>query len=191
LKSFGVILLSTGFLGSAFLGVIEADSAGKEWQTIPWGWYSLTFVTGVIGVIILRMSGQAASTLTHKLDADLATLTQSLAHVVERLGALVRQQNQVSVYDVHDRIDDELALELGRFADAREAIIHLYGLQPYADLMSHFALAERNINRAWSASADGYVDEVWKCLSMAQYEMGVAKETLMGLRDMQPATYRL
>lgn len=37
---------------------------------------------------------------------------------------------------------------------------HVFGLQNYADVMSAFAAGERYVNRVWSASTDGYVDEV-------------------------------
>lgn len=38
-------------------------------------------------------------------------------------------------------------------------MVHLFGLQTYADIMSNFAAGERYINRVWSASADGYDEE--------------------------------
>jgi hypothetical protein len=40
-------------------------------------------------------------------------------------------------------------------------------LQNYADVMSAFAAGERYINRVWSASTDGYVDEVRSYLERA------------------------
>ena len=39
-------------------------------------------------------------------------------------------------------------------------MIHVFGMQNYADVMSNFAAGERYINRVWSASTDGYEDEV-------------------------------
>ena len=50
--------------------------------------------------------------------------------------------------------------DLTRFVDARESIAHVYGLAAYGDVMSSFAAGERYLNRVWSASADGYIDEV-------------------------------
>ncbi len=52
-----------------------------------------------------------------------------------------------------------------------------YGLQAYADIMSSFAAAERYLNRCWSASADGYVDEVHTYLdrAAAQFQESQAK----------------
>ncbi len=39
-------------------------------------------------------------------------------------------------------------------------MVPVFGMQNYADVMSNFAAGERYINRVWSASTDGYVDEV-------------------------------
>ncbi len=61
---------------------------------------------------------------------------------------------------VQHRIDELFPGDLNTFVEARETIPHVYGLQAYADVMSHFAAGERYLNRVWSASADGYVDEV-------------------------------
>jgi len=48
-------------------------------------------------------------------------------------------------------------------------------MQNYANIMSPFAIGERLLNRAWSASADGYVDEVKDCIRRARVEMQRAK----------------
>ena len=47
-------------------------------------------------------------------------------------------------------------------------MIHVFGLQNYADVMSNFAAGERYINRVWSASTDGYEDEVRHYLQRAR-----------------------
>lgn len=58
------------------------------------------------------------------------------------------------------------------FADARDSMKHLFGIQSYAEVMSSFAAGERYINRVWSASTDGYIDEVMMYVekSLAQFE---------------------
>ena len=87
----------------------------------------------------------------------------------------------LDVYEIKDRIDEQLAPELASFADAREAMIPSFGMQGYADVMTRFAGAERMINRAWSASADGYIDEVWKCLERASALLDEAGERFTAL----------
>lgn len=46
-------------------------------------------------------------------------------------------------------------------------MVHLFGLQVYADVMSAFATGERYVNRVWSASADGYRTEAITYLNKA------------------------
>ena len=76
-------------------------------------------------------------------------------------------------------IDLRLRNDLRRFADARESMVHLFGLQTYADIMSHFAAGERYINRVWSASADGYDEEADSYLEKASRQFAIAQEQLL------------
>lgn len=178
MRSLGFALMLIGFFGASFISVRHADSEGLAWQTIEWGWYAAAFFVGVTGVAMLRATAKSAGTQAHKLDADLETMDVSLSSLVTKLEAINNGREGIGVYGVRHSIDDELAGELGTFVDARESLIHLYGLQPYADLMSEFAAGERNINRAWAASADGYIDEVWTCLDRAVARMSAAQSLL-------------
>lgn len=186
MRKIGLVFLALGFFGSAFVSVRHGDSAGLAWRTVEWGWYALPFLIGVAGVIILRTTAKQADTHSHKLDTNMATLESCLARLLGRLQAMIGDSQSIFVYDVHTRIDDELAEDLASFADARESIAHRFGLQSYADVMTRFALGERNINRAWSASADGYVDEVWLSLGRAETEMSGAQALLQSLRARSP-----
>ena len=53
------------------------------------------------------------------------------------------------------------------FAAGRAELINRMGLAAYAQLMDRFAATERQINRAWSAAADGVEAEVNDCLATA------------------------
>jgi hypothetical protein len=68
--------------------------------------------------------------------------------------------------------------DLGRFAELREVLVSEFGLDHYAKIMTEFALAERTINRVWSASADGYVDEVRTSLARAGSHVSAARQRL-------------
>jgi hypothetical protein len=48
----------------------------------------------------------------------------------------------------------------------------------YAELMDRFAAGERQINRAWSAAADGYLDEATRCLSNVPAMLAEAEQKL-------------
>ena len=70
------------------------------------------------------------------------------------------------------------AEDIDTFVESRESMIPTLGMQSYADIMSPFANGERLINRAWSASADGYVDEVRACIAGARVELENAAKLL-------------
>ncbi|MFQ5982478.1 MAG: hypothetical protein ACE5KS_03795 [Woeseiaceae bacterium] len=78
----------------------------------------------------------------------------------------------MSTLELRNAIDDRLRNDLRRFADARESMMHLYGLQAYADIMSDFAAGERYVNRIWSAAADDYDAEAAAYLykALAQFK---------------------
>jgi CRISPR/Cas system-associated protein Csm6 len=94
---------------------------------------------------------------------------------------LEQMQNAVEVTPIaalRDEIDAKLREDLRRFADARESLIHLFGLQTYADIMSSFATGERYVNRVWSASADGYNAEARDYIARAADQFRNARQQL-------------
>ena len=62
-------------------------------------------------------------------------------------------------------------------------MIDAFGLQAYADVMSDFASAERYLNRAWSASTDGYIDEVMRSLDRSREQFLAASERYGSLSE--------
>jgi hypothetical protein len=171
MRKLGMILMGLGFLIAAFVSTRQAD-------TVAWGPYALAALVGAAGVVLLRKTAGERATRAETVRANLATLEGSLARVVERVAALLGERTRLSAYDVHGRIDADLVVDLAAFADARESMIHGIGLQEYANVMDHFARGERLVNRAWSASADGYGDEVWSCLRSAESEFREADGVL-------------
>ena len=71
--------------------------------------------------------------------------------------------------------------ELAKFVDARKSIIPSCGLDTYADVMNSFAAGERYLNRVWSASVDGYIDEAQTYLSHSREQFEQAAEKLSGI----------
>ena len=125
MKGIGLLLLTIGFFASAFLAVRHADAEGLEWQTIEWSYFAAAFTIGIVGVVLLRSSAIRSGTEVRKLDADLNVISESLSALVEKLRRLIGERERMSVYDVHEWIDSQLASELGRFVDARESLIQL------------------------------------------------------------------
>ena len=53
----------------------------------------------------------------------------------------------------------------------------------YADVMSHFAAAERYLNRVWSCAADGYIDEAHTYIGRARVQFLEALQRFEELRS--------
>ena len=176
MRILGHILLWIGFFAGSFVMLRNLENETARWQTINWTYYGLAFLVGSVGVVLLRVSSRQASGQTHELDRDIDELDDALANLLAGVSQLNTARESILVFDVHKRIDEGLAIEFGRFADARKSMIQRFGLSAYAAVMTEFANAERSVNRAWSASADGYVDEVWLSLERSERRLLKARE---------------
>jgi hypothetical protein len=161
MKYLGIMLVTLGFIGAALASVWHTD------QT-PWLYYLPALGVGVLGVGALKMHRRQnlGSAETHV--SQVQNLTDCLQRITLALQELSQQLETSDSVEVHAEIDRRFADDLNTFVENRQSISHAYGLQAYADIMSSFAAAERYLNRVWSASADGYIDEVRSYLARAQ-----------------------
>ncbi len=173
-KLLGYLLITGGFLGGAFVAVLETEEVG-------WGGFLSALAVGAAGVALVRLITHQAAREEDTLAANIKSIRQSLAKVVENITALDKEKASINPYDLRHRIDDLFPEDLTTFVDARESISHVYGLQPYADVMSIFAAGERYLNRVWSASADGYINECHTYLEKAREQFVAAQEKLTAL----------
>jgi len=81
--------------------------------------------------------------------------------------------------DVLGGVQDNLVPD---FIAQRPALVDQFGLGGYARLMDRFAAGERQVNRAWSAAADGIEDEITVCLERAGRLLGEAVDCLKSER---------
>ncbi|MFG0286380.1 MAG: hypothetical protein ACF8R7_18355 [Phycisphaerales bacterium JB039] len=66
-----------------------------------------------------------------------------------------------------ERLDATRKAHLTPFVDSRVELVGSLGLAGYARIMDIFSAAERQVNRAWSAAADGALNESEACLERA------------------------
>jgi hypothetical protein len=100
-----------------------------------------------------------ARTVFARLSGRLNALGDDLARATtedEKLEAIVRRIGFIQRDDVPAFVAD------------RPALVNRLGLGGYAELMDNFAAMERQLNRAWSAAADGHLPESETCLRNAQ-----------------------
>ncbi len=171
MKEFGYVLVAAGFLGGAFATSLDV-------QNVNWILFAGTAGAALIGLVLYKRQIGAMARSEEVLEVNRVELRESIANVVNDLGEIM--QGEITQGDVlRDRIDLKLREDLRRFADARESMVHLFGLQTYADIMSNFAAGERYINRVWSASADGYDEEANAYLKKAAGQFDEAKQQLL------------
>ena len=169
MRLISMLIIAGAFLGGAFLASL--DQTHVDWPT-----FIAVMIAGVIGVFLMKRAEAAEARSSDKLANNRKVLEESLDNIVRNLEALDGRKDAVPTYEMRFEIDKLFREDLFAFADARDSMKHLFGLQAYADVMSSFAAGERYINRVWSASTDGYMDEVLTYVEKSLAQFRHAKE---------------
>jgi hypothetical protein len=164
-------MVAVGFLGGAFATSLDVEN-------VNWTLFIASSAAAAIGLIIYKRQVHAMARSETVLEVNRTVLRESIANIVAVLNE-INEDGMTRGAVLRDRIDLKLREDLRQFADARESMVHLFGLQTYADIMSNFAAGERYINRVWSASADGYDSEAEAYLKRAAGQFDEAKQQLL------------
>jgi hypothetical protein len=175
MKTFALALIFLAFLAGAFISVLDP-------RAVAWHFLLPVFVAGVAGLVMHRSAVHAETRSGERLAGNMEVLDNSLDNIRRNLETLCIREQELPVYEARFEIDRLFREDLNRFAEARESMIHVFGMQNYADVMSNFAAGERYINRVWSASADGYRDEVDQYLARARDQFQEADRHYRELR---------
>ena len=169
MKLLSTILIFGAFLAGSFLSVLDPFE-------MNWTLMAPTLLIGVVGLYLYRQRHHAEHRSSHKLSGNIEILRASLANIVQNLELLNAGKQDLPVYEARFEIDKLFRDDLSDFVDARESMIHVFGIQNYADVMSGFAAGERYLNRVWSASTDGYIDEVNRYLDRSLDQFHEARD---------------
>lgn len=175
MKRLGNILLTVGFLAACYAAVLHPTQ-------VHWGLFIPSTLVAVAGVVIARLGARRIAFHADTVASNIEDIDTSLGTITEVVARLNRDREKIHTYDMRHKIDELLTEPINTFVDARETIATKYGIHEYADIMSHFAAGERYINRVWSCSADGYIDEVEIYLARAQEQFGDTLERFRALR---------
>ena len=188
MKALAIILIAISFLSGAFVSVLHPTE-------VNWTWLVIALAVGTAGLFLYRRIIHGESRSSEVLAGNIETLGSCLQRISSNLDALYQQRDSLPTYEARFEIDRLFREDLDQFAEARESMIHVFGMQNYADVMSNFAAGERYINRVWSASTDGYIDEVVLYLGRAQEQFREAESHYREIREKhaghsatQPAT---
>ena len=170
MKKIAFALLAAGF-------VLGAYATSLDVENVNWTLFVVAAIAATAGVFIAKQQDRARALAGDVLEGNRNELKESIATIVGDLDAATAGAAQTGEA-LRDWIDDTIRPHLRRFVDARESMVHLYGLQTYADIMSEFAAGERYVNRMWSASADGYDREASDYLARAAKQFREAQRQL-------------
>jgi citrate lyase beta subunit len=171
MKQIGYLLLAGGFVVAAYATALDTVATN-------WNLFVPAALAGMAGVFSIKRHERGEARSEQVLTANRAELNESLGNIVSNLEQLNEAGAAISTEDLRAEVDSRLRDDLRRFADARESMVHLFGLQAYANVMSDFAAGERYVNRVWSASADGYDGEARRFLGKAEAQFRAASQQL-------------
>ena len=170
MRHFGYLLITIGFLGGSYEVV-------KQVETVNTASFLLWLTIGIVGVIVAQRARKAEATDAEVITTNVRAIEESLGVLAVEARRLDDDKSDLNVYDLRHRIDETFMADLQKFVDARESIAHSYGLKAYAEVMNRFAAGERALNRVWSASTDGYIDETSAYIEKAAIHFEDALET--------------
>ncbi|MCP4047951.1 MAG: hypothetical protein GY732_18405 [Gammaproteobacteria bacterium] len=168
IKTFSLLLIMASFLAGAFISVLDPTQ-------VDWTWFVPVLTLGTLALYVYTKAHHGEAKAGHRLTGNIQILETSIGNILHSLETLNADSDNLPVYEARFEIDRLLREDLNNFANARESMKHVFGLQNYADVMSAFAAGERYINRVWSASTDGYVDEVRNYLDRATQQFREAR----------------
>jgi hypothetical protein len=173
-------MVTVGFIAAALATVVDEN-------TVRWLWYIPALAVGAAGVAAIKIDNARHSKTEHHVASRIETAESSLERIAANISKLNADKHSIDTYDMRHRIDELFVDDLDTFVGARESIAHSHGLNAYADVMSSFAAGERYLNRVWSASADGYIDEVNAYIEKARAQFA---ESLDKIRRLKPTRTR-
>jgi hypothetical protein len=147
----------------------------KEFSMANWthrGWFLISVAGLLGGAALVRARARKAPARAGGPAVDEMPPEQAVARIREIVGELRRQlpalpDDQARLSLILERLSEVQSHLVPAVASGRARLVGELGLRGYADFMVRFAAAERQVNRAWSAAADGVYAEATECLELA------------------------
>jgi hypothetical protein len=168
-----------------YLGMAVAMASGAMWPRPTWAGVALGLLIIALGVALRRKAGAPTAEAQHGAGAGAkaprtGTLDDALAQFSAETKALAEQAEGLDLEAIKRRCEDLVWIGPERVGQAQELIAARVGFAQYAEVMAPLATAERWLNRAWSAAADGHRPEAVASLRTAQEFAGEAAEVGKG-----------
>jgi hypothetical protein len=176
MKRIGLSLIVLAFLAGAWYAVLDP-------VTLPWTPFLVVLGFGFVGAGLVWWAKRSHHGSEEVVRRNTAQLHTSLDAIVAEVEGLTADAGQMDVYEVHRAIDRRVLDHLNDFVSFRDTMKVAYGLPGFAAVMGPYAGGERYLNRVWSASADGYIDEVNAYLTKAHEQFEIALGRMTDLRE--------
>ena len=176
MKKLGYLLVFIGFVAASLVSVTDV-------LQVNWVLFSVFLIISIIGIFLIRSSERKETMHEETLSTNMKTIEESLIRIVDDVKLIRSEIDPKKPQDVHQRIDEKLPDHLEAFIESRKTIGHVHGLQAYGHVMNYFAAAERYLNRVWSASADGYIDEITEYMERSEQQFEEALAALRALGE--------
>lgn len=172
-----------------YAGMAVVMYGGAQWPRPLWAAVGGGLAVIGVGVAMKRAAGAPAIEVevggNDRRPARAGSLGDALTALREGIDELSGRSGEASFDEVKRRIEELLWLGPERVGGAQEGIAAKIGFAAYAEVMTPLAAAERWLNRAWSAAADGHrpecVASLKEALSFAQEAESIGKERLSAL----------
>ena len=174
MKKLGYLLVFVGFIAASLVSVTDV-------LQVNWVHFIIFLIISIIGIFLIRGSEKKEIMHEETLSRNMKAIEESLERIVDDVKLIRSEIDPKKPQDVHQRIDERLPDHLETFIESRKTIGHVHGLQAYGHVMNYFATAERYLNRVWSASTDGYIDEVTEYMEKSERQF---EEALTALREL-------
>jgi hypothetical protein len=147
-------------------------------------WFALAGVVGlIVGAVLVRRASRDAAAAADARGGDGASPESLMVQAREGLLALRQQAageapGAERAHLIMRRVGEIQRGQINPVVEGRGRLRARLGLAGYARVMDRFAAAERQVNRAWSAAADGDDEEALACLGRGAESLGEARERM-------------
>ena len=148
------------------------EFAFGRWQH---AWLFVLAVAGLVAGSVLVRRDTARAQLSQRAggeqqprrtpQAALAEIIAAARGLQVDLPALAADADRTRA--IIERVGHVQAVLALRVVEGRDVLVGALGMAGYAELMDAFSRLERALNRAWSAAADGVLDEALRCVDEA------------------------
>ena len=161
--SFGLFALGVMV---AISGAAKVPEAGSTWPDTLWV-FAVGAAMCVVGLAGWWTGHRAARSAKHAAGEGFDAILRHLDHARSEARAIREDLGKLDGDALRRRIDDLLLADFEPVVENRGMVLSRYGMKHGAEILLGLAAAERNLNRVWSAAADGCLPEAHASLATA------------------------